>query len=117
MQWRTHKSKVRTLRRDPPIGSLDRLCRLIGYELQDRVETRGKMFIRPAYPGFDINFAFGIGSFKDHYSGESEREVRETGINNLKYYFPEPKYGIDADGDHIRIYVKSATPEQPNEQI
>ena len=108
MTWTMPKHQTRTLDK---LGSLEELCRLIGYEINDTGEAQVQILARAlSFGRYNRAYHFENMVFDEQCSDMEADEVIPTGVSNLRYFFPEPGYGLDSHGDNVRIYSRTDNP-------
>jgi len=111
MAWKLSPAQAKALQREPFLGTLEQLCERIKNEILDKGESKGKVFARDIGDGFYRTYAFVGTSFVEHCNGDSKENILQVGISNLRFLFPEPKYGVDAENNNVKIY------EKPSDQL
>ncbi len=103
MAWRARRSHVETIDK---VASLEKLCLLIGYQIRDMGEARGRVVIHPTSLGSNRAYHFAGAYFEEQCSDRDKEEVMSVGINNLRYFFNEQEYVLESQEGNVRIYQK-----------
>ena len=106
MVWKANYARISSL--PIPIGSLEELCKIIVYEVEDRGEASAKIDYKKESNAFNRRYHFAGAVFEERcfLSDNEEDELIETGIANLRYLLPQ--YVLHNLEGNIRIHKKSS---------